>query len=206
MLQTQTVEPRTLELLKRIDSIDELKTFRLVGGTALALQYGHRQSIDLDFFTDADFDNEKILEAVENEGNVIVLNKTAKILQLGINGVKVDFVDYSRYKWLDEAIEENGVRLACDKDIAAMKVNAIMGRGTRKDFVDMFFLLKHYSLTEILEFYKLKYPNFSEYRALLSMTFFEDAEKQVMPKMLCDCTWEEVCSTIITWVKKYQSY
>ena len=85
-----------------------------------------------------------------------------------------------------------------------MKVNAIIGRGTRKDFIDLFVLLQHYSLTEILEFYKQKYPEFSEYRALLSMTYFEDAEMQDMPKMFIEIPWDEMKSTIIKAVKAYQ--
>ena len=85
-----------------------------------------------------------------------------------------------------------------------MKVNAIIGRGTRKDFIDLFVLLQHYSLTEIMAFYKQKYPEFSEYRALLSMTYFEDAEMQDMPKMFIDTSWEEMKKAIIIAVEAYQ--
>ena len=85
-----------------------------------------------------------------------------------------------------------------------MKVNAIIGRGTRKDFIDLFVLLQHYSLSEILDFYRQKYPEFSEYRALLSMTYFEDAEMQDMPRMFIDTSWEDMKSAIIKAVKAYQ--
>ena len=126
------------------------------------------------------------------------------IVQTVVNQVKVDFVDYSRYAWIDDPVQGDGFLLASDKDIAAMKVNAIIGRGTRKDFIDLYVLLQHYSLTEILEFYKQKYPEFSEYRALLSMTYFEDAEMQDMPKMFIEIPWDEMKSTIIKAVKDYQ--
>ena len=204
MLSIQTVYPNTLELLKSLASQPELAQTRLVGGTALALQYGHRQSIDLDFFGILPEDKEKLVEMTKRVGNVLVTNRSKMILQTVINQIKVDFVDYSRYKWIDEPVMGDGFVLASDKDIAAMKVNAIIGRGTRKDFIDLYVLLQHYSLLEIMAFYKQKYPEFSEYRALLSMTYFEDAEMQDMPKMFIDTSWDTMKSTIIEAVKVYQ--
>lgn len=204
MLSIQTVHPNTLELLKSLASQPELAQTRLVGGTALALQYGHRQSIDLDFFGILPEDKEELVEMTKRVGNVLVTNRSKMILQTVINQIKVDFVDYSRYKWIDEPVMGDGFVLASDKDIAAMKVNAIIGRGTRKDFIDLYVLLQHYSLLEIMAFYKQKYPEFSEYRALLSMTYFEDAEMQDMPKMFIDTSWNTMKSTIIEAVKAYQ--
>lgn len=204
MLSIQTIHPNTLELLKQLASQPELSQTRLVGGTALALQYGHRQSIDLDFFGVLPEDKEELLEMMSRVGNMIVTNRTKMIVQAVINQVKVDFVDYSRYPWIDEPVQGDGFVLASDKDIAAMKVNAIIGRGTRKDFIDLYVLLQHYSLTEIMAFYKQKYPEFSEYRALLSMTYFEDAEMQDMPKMFIDTSWEEMKKAIIMAVEAYQ--
>ena len=204
MLSIQTVYPNTLELLKSLASQPELAQTRLVGGTALALQYGHRQSIDLDFFGILPEDKEELVEMTKRVGNVLVTNRSKMILQTVINQIKVDFVDYSRYKWIDEPVMGDGFVLASDKDIAAMKVNAIIGRGTRKDFIDLYVLLQRYSLSEIMAFYKQKYPDFSEYRALLSMTYFEDAEMQDVPKMFIDTSWDTMKSTIIEAVKAYQ--
>lgn len=204
MLSIQTVYPNTLELLKSLASQPVLAQTRLVGGTALALQYGHRQSIDLDFFGILPEDKEELVEMTKRVGNVLVTNRSKMILQTVINQIKVDFVDYSRYKWIDEPVLGDGFVLASDKDIAAMKVNAIIGRGTKKDFIDLYVLLQHYSLLEIMAFYKQKYPEFSEYRALLSMTYFEDAEMQDMPKMFIDTSWDTMKSTIIEAVKVYQ--
>ena len=204
MLSIQTVYPNTLELLKSLASQPELAQTRLVGGTALALQYGHRQSIDLDFFGILPEDKEELVEMTKRVGNVLVTNRSKMILQTVINQVKVDFVDYSRYEWIDEPVMGDGFVLASDKDIAAMKVNAIIGRGTKKDFIDLYVLLQHYSLLEIMAFYKQKYPEFSEYRALLSMTYFEDAEMQDVPKMFIDTSWDTMKSTIIEAVKVYQ--
>lgn len=204
MLSIQTIHPNTLELLKQLASQPELAQTRLVGGTALALQYGHRQSIDLDFFGGLPEDKEELVEMTRRVGNVLITNRTKMILQTVINQVKVDFVDYSRYAWIDEPVLGDGFVLASDKDIAAMKVNAIIGRGTRKDFIDLYVLLQHYSLPEIMGFYKQKYPEFSEYRALLSMTYFEDAEMQDMPKMFIDTHWDAMKKTIIQVVEDYQ--
>ena len=204
MLSIQTIHPDTLELLKQLASQPELTQTRLVGGTALALQYGHRQSIDLDFFGALPEDKDDLIDMVKRIGNVIITNKSKSIVQTIIDQIKVDFVDYSRYAWIDAPVQGEGFVLASDKDIAAMKVNAIIGRGTRKDFIDLYVLLQHYSLVEIMEFYKQKYPKFSEYRALLSMTYFEDAEMQDMPKMFIDTRWDEMKSTIIQAVKAYQ--
>ena len=204
MLSIQTIQPDTLELLKHLSAFPELSATRLVGGTALALQYGHRMSVDLDFFGQLPQDKEELIAIAKQVGEAVVLNKSNFILQMTINNVKVDFVDYSRYVWIDEPVKGDGFILASDKDIAAMKVNAIMGRGTRKDFVDLFVLMQHYSLAEILDFYKQKYPEHSEYRALLSMTYFEDAEMQDMPKMFISTPWEEMKRTITQAVKAYQ--
>jgi predicted nucleotidyltransferase component of viral defense system len=204
MLSIQTVQPDTLELLKAISAQPEVKELRLVGGTALALQYGHRQSVDLDFFGRLPEDKDELIDVVRRVGDVTVLNRSKIILQMVVNQVKVDFVDYSRYPWIEEPILGDGFVLASDKDIAAMKINAIMGRGTRKDFIDLYVLLQHYSLTQIMDFYRQKYPEFSEYRALLSMTYFDDAEMQDMPLMFIKTPWESMKTSIIQAVEAYQ--
>jgi predicted nucleotidyltransferase component of viral defense system len=202
MLSYQTVESHTLELLKKLMAEPSLTGTRLVGGTSLALQYGHRNSIDLDFFGTIDDDPLSIRECLETIGHVSVLKETKSIRIYDLDKVKIDFVDYSRYQWLTEAITEDGLRLASPKDIAAMKVNAIEGRGTRKDFVDIYFLLQHYSLDEILGFYQEKYPEHSVFRALMSLSYFEDAEKQMMPKMFSKVSWDEMKAYIIKEVEK----
>lgn len=134
--------------------------------------------------------------------HVACIKETKTIRIYDVDGVKIDFVDYSRYPWLADAVEEDGLRLASPKDIAAMKVNAIEGRGTRKDFVDIYYLLQHYSLTEILGFYQEKYPEHSLLRALMSLSYFDDAEKQMMPKMYAPDLWDEMKAYIIKEVEK----
>lgn len=205
MLHYETIHPATLELLKMLMSRNELKDLRLVGGTSLALQYGHRQSVDLDFFGKPQATQDEIVEMARTIGELKILNRTNSILQMALNGVKVDVVDYRYYEWIDEPIVEDGLTLASPKDIAALKVNAIEGRGTKKDFVDIFELLKHYDLSDILDFYRQKYPNYSIFRALLSLTYFEDAEPQTMPVMFVSDSWEKIKEVVLEKVKEYQA-
>ena len=195
MLQLQTVLPDTLELLKELSARPEMSGLRLVGGTALALQYGHRQSIDLDFFGAPQVEQDEIIEMLSTLGPISILNRSRKILQVVLRNIKVDVIDYSQYPWISAPVVEDGVTLASPQDIAAMKINAVEGRGTRKDFVDIYFLLQHYSLSQMLDFYAQKYPNHSFFRALLSLTYFDDAEQQAMPKMLTIVNWEEIKHT-----------
>ncbi len=203
MLSIRTILPDTLELLTQLSAQPELQGMRLVGGTALALQYGHRQSIDLDFFGHLQVSMDDIVLMAHRLGSVTITNQSSTILQMELNGIKVDVVNYRCYDWIDAPIVEDGITLASPKDIAALKINAIEGRGTRKDFVDVYLLLQHYSLAQILDFYKQKYPEHSEFRALLSLTYFDDAETQPMPKMLIKDTWEQMKSSIAAVVKLY---
>ena len=192
MLSLQTVLPDTLELLKALMRMPELVNMRLVGGTSLALQYGHRRSIDLDLFGEADEDTDELTEALrENVDKVVVGGHSKRIKAYYLNNVKVDIVNYS-YPWIDNAIIEDGIRLASPKDIAAMKVNAVIGRGTKKDFIDIYYLLKHFTFCDLIQFYLKKYPDGSEYRALLSMAYFDDADPQPMPYMFEQVEWEDI--------------
>jgi hypothetical protein len=85
-----------------------------------------------------------------------------------------------------------------------LKINAIEGRGTKKDFIDMYLLLQHYSLEEILTFYQQKYPDYSIFRALRSLTYFDDANDQIMPQMFVEDKWEEMKEIIQAHVSRYQ--
>ena len=180
-----------------------LSQTRLVGGTALALQYGHRRSIDLDFFGYVTEDSEELTKILkESVEQVIRGNCTKRIKAFMLNDVKVDIVTYD-YPWIDDAVVENEITLASPKDIAAMKVNAVIGRGTKKDFIDIYYLLKHFSFDELMQLYLKKYADGSEYRALLSMTYFGDADPQPMPLMLENVSWNEMKETIMKAVEDY---
>ena len=149
MLSRKTIEPGTLELLKSLMLEPEFSQLRLVGGTSLALQYGHRVSIDLDFFGEIQTDDDTIKSILHKYGTLKVIKESANIKVYILNNIKIDIVNYN-YKWIDAPLIEEDIRLATPKDIAAMKVNAIAGRGSKKDFIDMYFLLQHFSLSDIL--------------------------------------------------------
>lgn len=202
MLHYETIEPHTLELLRKIQSLPELKDCRLVGGTSLALQIGHRKSVDLDFFGHLDCDAEDLKLVLSKVGQVIVLKQSANIHVFMIDDVKVDIVNY-QYDWISPALVEDNLVLADKVDVAAMKINAIIGRGTKKDFIDIAFLLKEYSLSDLLRFFFKKYPDASIFLAAKSLAYYDDAEYEPMPHMFSEVTWEEL-KTFIS--KQYDDY
>ena len=144
-LQYHTVEQNTLGVLRGLFSLPVLKRARLVGGTSLALQIGHRRSIDIDIFGRINFVEIINSNVLSDLGQLVLLNRSPSILSVSINKVKVDLVNYN-YPWLEKAIAVDDLCLAGIKDIAAMKLAAIAGRGSKKDFIDLYFLLRNYSL------------------------------------------------------------
>jgi hypothetical protein len=196
MLQLSTIEPSALELLKKLQNLPVLEQTRLVGGTALALQIGHRKSIDLDFFGEFKIEIQELIDEIKEFAELTILSESKNIHVYSINGIKVDFVNY-KYPWLDNAVAEDGIVLAGIRDIAAMKIAAVIGRGTKKDFIDIAFLLQKFSLKEILDFYSLKYNDGSIFMALKSLAYFEDAESDIMPDMLIKKSWKQAKNEII---------
>ena len=193
MLHLETVHPDTLDLLKRIQALPILSETRLVGGTALALQLGHRSSIDLDFF--GSWGEANLQSALELCGTVVRTGGTGRLQFYEVNQIKVDFVTYA-YVWLEGASLEGGLRLARVEDIAAMKLEAITNRGSKKDFIDLAFLLETFTLSEMLALYVAKYPQGSEYLVLRSLVYFDDAEDDPSPVMLKPLGWDEAKARI----------
>ena len=202
MLHFETVDSPTLELLNKIMAEPLFSPLRLVGGTAMALQTGHRKSVDLDLFGTLSLDETILTETVSSMGSIAWLNKLKNIKSLLVNGIKVDFVNYS-YPWLSEPLNENNIRLASKKDIAAMKLAAITGRGAKKDFTDLYFLLKEFSLKEMVQLYEEKFADGSAFMVLKSLVYFEDAENDEMPEMLMPASWELIKKTVTQHHRKY---
>jgi len=201
MLQTQTVVPELMELLKRIMSEKLFSDFNLVGGTSLALQIGHRNSIDIDLFGNSEINSELFIEKLSEFGDVKVAQSTKNILITKINEIKVDFVNY-KYPLLSEHLFIENIRMLSTKEIAAMKLNAIAGRGSKKDFIDLYFLLNEFSLEDILSFYEKKYKDGSVFMVQKSLTYFDDADAKQQPKMFKDFNWETCKQKIIDEVLK----
>lgn len=195
MLHTETVEPRTLSLLKELMALPSLQSFSLVGGTALSLRYGHRSSIDLDLFFNEKFDQPQLVGTLENvlkQRFVYKQQHTHFGIFCFIDDIKVDLV-YFPHLPISEIEVEDGIRFYSSADIAAMKIQAILGRGTKKDFWDLYELLQHYSLQQIIDWHKQKYP--SQMLAISipqAITYFVDADESETPVSFKKQTWESV--------------
>ncbi len=205
MLHKETIESGTLELLKKIQSLDLLSDFNLAGGTSLALQIGHRVSIDLDLFTQKDFDTNEVLETLEESFGFSMSFTSKNTLKGNIGSVNLDLISH-KYTLVEEVIIEEEVRLLSPADIAAMKLNAIAGNGTRsKDFVDIYFLLKQYTLNEIVDFYNKKYSNRNLIHVLKSLVYFDEISLIDWPNMVLEkqLTLNKIKKEIISHVKAF---
>lgn len=191
MLYRKTVSPELLALLEALMAIGAFDTLRLVGGTSLALQIGHRSSVDIDLFGPHAMDEASLAHALEAFDQSKKLAGSKSIQVYVIDGVKVDIVNYP-YPWLKPPVVEEGIRMAAAEDIAAMKIAAITQRGSKKDFIDLYFLLQRYTLAEIMGFYKEKITDGNEWLALRSLSYFEDADQQPMPEMYDDVSWDAI--------------
>lgn len=202
MLFYDTIYPQTLQLLKKIQRTKTLDNVPLAGGTSLALQIGHRISIDLDFFSTSKLNFLDVIKEMKTIGKVEVANQSNAILGLFINEIKVDIVSYN-YQLLEPFVEIDSLKLVSIKDISAMKLAAICGRGSKKDFFDLFYLLKTFTLSEMMGFYKTKFPDGSPFLVYRSLTYFADAEMEPDPNMIKTLDWEAVKNKIVSEVKTY---
>lgn len=196
-LFTSTIDVKTRSLLMRLQNIPLLKDMRLSGGTALALQLGHRHSIDLDFFGKMTVSWNELQQTLEQQGlTCIVRSESPMICITQIENIKVDFVDYSSVKWIEPAVVTDGIIMAGLKDIGAIKIASITGRGDKKDFIDLYFLLQHFSLKELIECYTLKFETVSVFHVIRSLTYFDDAEASPLPMLFAQFDWNEAKETI----------
>jgi hypothetical protein len=204
MLQKTTIEYHALELLKALQADNEFVQFHLAGGTGLALQLGHRLSVDLDLFTLNHFDSEQYLQHLEGKYQFNVDYSAVSTLKGSIGDIKVDFIAHP-YKLIKPVVEIENIRLYSVADIAAMKVNAIAGNGTRsKDFVDLYFLLNHFTVQQILDFYDVKYNGRNTLHALKSLNYFNDISLSDWPVLIDKkLTWNIIKATIDKHCKEY---
>lgn len=194
MLYKETVDPDTLGLIYQLQQDRMFKDFVLVGGTALALHIGHRISVDIDLFTKNEFPLQETIEYLEEKYEFQLQFSHENTLKGIINGVFVDFIRHN-YHFVNDPIRDAGLRIASKQDIAAMKVNAVTGNGTRiKDFIDIYFLLQEYDFAEIIGFYKDKYANRNDFHAIKSLTYFNDIIAEEWPEMYRneDLTFDEL--------------
>lgn len=205
MLQRAAVTVGLLELLEQLMKEEALSPLRLVGGTALALQLGHRNSVDIDLFGKHDLDDQQFTRLFSQFKKVQLLRSSKSIRVYLVEGIKVDVVNYP-YPWLAPIVLDDGIRMAALEDIAAMKIAAITQRGSKKDFIDLYFLLQAFSLEEVLHFYMQKITDGNEWLALRSMAFFQDADVQPTPLMLKDVSWEDIKRFVFMQVREYSGW
>lgn len=206
MLRIETVESGTFSLLKELMTVPELQDFALVGGTALSLLYGHRISIDLDLFTNAQFENSKAVKGLEKKFGNSFQNRTTNErfgIFCFIENIKVDIIRHP-HPLIRPIIEMEGIRFFSNEDIIAMKVQAILGRAKKKDFWDIAELLNHYTVADFVKFHKEKY---SSQNLLITVpqaiTYFGDAEESENPVSLKGQTWNSVQKEIKGKVREY---
>jgi len=201
MLHREALPPGTLGLLTALSADPALSAFALAGGTSLALRFGHRLSIDLDFFTTETFEKERIIEALETTHQVAVKNINPAGIRAFIDRVNVDFVTY-RYALLAPPETFDGIRLLSLRDVVGMKLSAITNRGAKKDFFDLHILILKLGFPALVDIYRQKYPSHDPLILLRSVSYFEDAEDQEDPVSLLGVTWPEVKSSIQRAVKE----
>ena len=183
MLQTSTVKESTLGLLKSLQSEPLLNTTRLVGGTALSLQIGHRQSDDLDLFSVEPLDGIRLQTLLIDKYGFIPSVVEGNTLIGFVQGVKIDVI-YHPFPWLEPAVCYDGMRLASIADIAAMKMHAIINSGKRpKDFVDVAFLSMHYSYNQIKQLLLRRYPAYDPIMADKAIIYFGDIDDLLIPEI-----------------------
>ena len=206
----------TILFKKQRDLLDTLKksvllnsNFYLAEGTGLALQLSHRRSVDFDFFTPLVFFPIKLIEKLKNhfqpeQINIIEMEEDTLITI--IEDVQTSFFHY-KYPLLKTLITENGLNIASIEDIAAMKVISIMQRGLNKNFVDLWMVImeREYSLRDIFSFCHEKYDSiFSESIALKALTYFKDAEDEIVNLKLKDnISWKKIKKDFLTMCREY---
>ena len=208
MLRIETVESHTFSVLRKLMQMPELQDFALVGGTALSLLYGHRMSIDLDLFSNKPFENQIIVDALQNQFGASFDNRSTNP-RFGIfcfvDEVKVDIVRHPHPIIRPDLLIDE-IRMFSTEDIIAMKVQAILGRGKKKDFWDVAELLKHYPMADFINLHKEKYATQNLYITVpQAIIYFADADESEDPICLQNQSWNSVKTFISKKVSEYLS-
>lgn len=190
---TKAILPDTFRALKLVSKIKIIQKSYLAGGTALALHLGHRISEDLDFFTQAELDEQVLLSELKRLPEFVEEGTAWRTVWGKINKVKFSLF-YYEYPLIKKTIDFKGIQILTKEDIAAMKIHAVGDRGTKRDFFDLYFLSKEFSLEQMLKFYDKKYHKLSNnlYHIIRSLSYFTDAEIDADPEMLISTSWQEV--------------
>lgn len=186
-------------IVRKLVAAGTLDRWTLAGGTGLAIQIGHRVSDDLDFFRPGPFEPEPTAEALGGIGRVHVQSLAPGTLHVTLDRMRVSFLT-AQAPLVFTGTPYRGLMLADPRDIAVMKVIAIAGRGSRKDFVDLFFLIRAgLSLDAIFELTRRRFASidYNEYHLLRSLSYFDDAETEPMPRLIRRATWKDIKATVV---------
>ncbi len=204
-MHKESLTKDTESVLEALGASGIVKDLYLAGGTALALHLGHRVSVDLDWFSEDFKYNVTFRKELEKLGKLSIDSESENTLNGATNGVKISFFQYP-YPLISAKIKYGqNIYLAGIPDIAVMKMEAIAGRGSYKDFIDVYFILQDYSLEDILGFVKRKFSNidYNETHLLKSLTYFEDVKGTPKPKMIKEVSWQKITSTMEKEVESY---
>jgi hypothetical protein len=204
-MHQEALTKNTKSVLEAIGDSDIAKDFYLAGGTALALYFGHRFSIDLDWFAEKFDYTLHFRRQLEKLGKLGIDSESKKTFNGALNGVKISFFEYPYPLIAPKSKYKENVYLAGIPDIAAMKMEAIASRGSYKDFIDIYFILQRYSLKDILGFVRQKFVNidYNEAHLLKALTYFEDVKGSVKPKLIKPVSWDKVAETIKSETENY---
>lgn len=204
-MYTNTLPGNTSSVLQKLSKVVLLQNFYLTGGTGLSLQIGHRESQDLDFFSKEIFHPEKLQSKLEKLGDLKSVELDSGTLNCFLDEVKLQFLHYP-YPLLEEKITWDNIQISSKLDIACTKLITVSARGSKKDFIDIYFLLKDYTLQNLFEKLALKYVNsdYNEAHILKSLVYFSDAEGQPTPRMHQDVNWDEIKEDLIKKTKEFK--
>ncbi len=197
MLRKDTVTEELITILKKLMKQQSLVDFRLAGGTALALQLGHRRSVDIDLFTSSELNKPIIKDELMSTFLGLLPEKESRWgLRYTIQGIKVELYGWN-IPFIKLPIEEEGVRMAALEDIAAMKLEAIKERQEKKDFYDLAALIQKFSLKEMLDFYKIKYPDLDIRFVADALSNIDAADETPEPLILTESNWQKTKNAIL---------
>lgn len=205
MIYTNTVTNQLLQVARRLCEIPALNTFRIVGGTAVALQLGHRKSVDIDFFTSEKVDKDKIRRTLEDSFPGSKFDTSEEAISSEIKGVKVELFDDWSTPFLDKPVIEDGLRLASLKDLAALKIDTIIGRREKKDYIDLYVLFEALGASQVLKQFKQYNPQASEKSVMFALKEVTTARdnKTTMPVMLIDLSWAAIEKSMVNATKEF---
>ena len=192
------------KIVRRLAGNDLLAGWVLAGGTGLALQLGHRYSEDLDLFRPEPFDPQVMVDELAKIGNVVVQARSSGTLHAVVDGVRVSFLE-AQADFLFPGTPYRGMIIADPSDIAVMKLVAIGGRGSRKNFVDLFFLFRNgVSLDSAFKMLQRRFRgiDYNEYHLRKALVYFVDAESEPMPKMIRKVSWADIKDSIVEEVRR----